>query len=503
MKQVSGGSTAQGRALFGDHLLLFTIALSALVSLVLGQRFVDMSTAWTVTAALSALAGVAYGVARGTTASRFVLTFVLVSFVMLHIQLARGMIELHFGVFVVLAFLLVYLDWRVIVFAAVLIAAHHVGFDRLQAAGYGFFCTPEAGLGRIVIHAIYVVFQTALEVALAQQMLRAAAEGEELRALVSRVNQRDGIALGSGVVAVSTPGAIALRDMLQRMQEAVAATRAGASDVEIASSEIASGNRDLSDRTEQTAVNLQQTAGRMSDLSETVHQTAAGARQASALAAEASAVAARGGEAMTQVVETMRGIEESSRRIGDIIGVIDGISFQTNILALNAAVEAARAGEQGRGFAVVASEVRSLAGRSAQAAKEIKDLIGTSLERVDRGSVLVDQAGSTMSEVVAAIARVTEIAKSISAASSGQAELASSVAATVTQMDQTTQQNSALVEEVAAAAAGLRVRAQELVRAVAAFKEESAAQPVTASFAPQHGAIDWSSGSMLPRLQGA
>ena len=488
----------QDRAIFGDRVLLFTIAFSALVSLGLGQRLVDTSTAWIVTAALSGLAGLAYGICRGTTASRFILTFVLMGLVMLHIHLARGMLEMHFGVFVVLAFLLVYLDWRVIVFAALLIAVHHFTFDRLQAAGFGVFCTPEPDLGKIVVHAIYVVFQTALEVTLAQQMLRAAAEGQELKALVSRVNQRDGIVLDSRGVEVATPGAMALSDMLRRMQDTVVATRAAASDVEIASSEIASGNRDLSDRTEQTAINLQQTAGRMSDLSETVHQTAAGARQASAFASDASAVAARGGEAMAQVVETMRGIEESSRRIGDIIGVIDGISFQTNILALNAAVEAARAGEQGRGFAVVASEVRSLAARSAQAAKEIKGLIGTSLERVERGSLLVDQAGNTMAEVVEAIGRVADIAKNISAASSGQAELAADVAATVTQMDQTTQQNSALVEEVAAAAAGLRSRAQELVRAVASFKEESSQRPEPASFTS-----GWS-GEMLPaRLQGA
>jgi methyl-accepting chemotaxis protein len=390
------------------------------------------------------------------------------------------MIEMHFGVFVVLAFLLVYLDWRVIIFGAVMIAVHHVLFDRLQAAGYGFWCTDAPSLWRIGVHAVYVVFQAGLEVALAAQMLRAAAQGEELELLVSRVDQADGIALGASDVAVATPGAVALRGMLQRMHQAVSAVRAGASNVEAASSEIASGNQDLSDRTEETAAHLQNTAGRMSDFSATVQQTAANARQASELAMNASVVAGRGGEVVTQVVDTMRGIDESSRRIGDIIGVIDGIAFQTNILALNAAVEAARAGEQGRGFAVVASEVRSLAARSAQAAKEIKALIGTSLERVDRGSALVDQAGATMGEVVDAIQQVAAIMKKISGDSTEQAALASGVAATVVEMDQTTQQNSALVEEVAAAAAGLRTRAQELVRAVAAFKEDAgraAAQP--------------------------
>lgn len=476
------------RALFGDKLLMFTIALSALASLFLGLQFVDSATANWATAILVAMAGAAFMLARGTTLSRFVLTFVLMSFVALHIQLSRGMLEMHFGVFVVLAFLLVYLDWRVIVFAAVQIAVHHVVFDRLQAAGYAFYCTPQPDLARIAVHAVYVVFQAGLEVALATQMLRAAAEGEELELLVSRVNQADGIALAAADVQVRTPGALALRGMLRRMDEAVSAVRAGASNVDSASSEIAAGNQDLSDRTEETAASLQNTAARMSGFSETVHETAASARQASELAGSASAVAARGGEVVTQVVATMRDIDESSRRIGDIIGVIDGISFQTNILALNAAVEAARAGEQGRGFAVVATEVRNLAGRSAQAAREIKTLIGTSLERVDRGSALVDQAGATMNEVVEAINRVAEIMKQISTASTEQATVASGVAATVVHMDQATQQNSAMVEEMAAAAAGLRSRAQELVRAVAAFKEESARGVVPQREAP---AVAW------------
>jgi methyl-accepting chemotaxis protein len=216
----------------------------------------------------------------------------------------------------------------------------------------------------------------------------------------------------------------------------------------------------------------------MSGFSASVKETAASARQASALAMEASAVAGQGGEVVSHVVKTMRDIDESSRRIGDIIGVIDGIAFQTNILALNAAVEAARAGEQGRGFAVVASEVRSLAGRSAQAAKEIKSLIGSSLERVDRGSALADQAGATMTGIVQSIQRVAEIMKKISADSTEQAAHAETVANTVTQMDETTQRNSGLVADMAAAATGLSSRAQELVRAVAAFKGEDAAAPV-------------------------
>jgi len=471
---MTGRTTAQARARFGDALMMGSIALAALVSVVLGSQFVEAATAWWGTGLLAGLAVAAFVLARGTTVSRFVLTFVLMAFVILHIQLSHGMIETHFGVFVVLAFLLVYLDWRVIVFGAALIAVQHVVFDRLQAAGYTFWCTPSPDFAKLAVHAIYVVFQSGLESLLAVSMLGAAAEGEELRLLVARVNQADGVALGAANVAVQAVGATALQQMLHRMHEAVSAVRGGAANLEAAAGEIASGTLNLSHRTDETATHLQQTAGRMSEFSGTVSQTAAGARQASDVAATASAVAARGGEVVTQVVQTMRDIDDSSRRIADIIGVIDGISFQTNILALNAAVEAARAGEQGRGFAVVASEVRSLAARSAQAAREIKALIATSLERVNRGSALVDEAGATMTEVVASIQQVARIMQAISTASTEQAQLASGVTATVVQMDDTTQQNAALVEEMAAAAASLRSRAQDLVRAVSAFKDEAA-----------------------------
>ena len=208
----------------------------------------------------------------------------------------------------------------------------------------------------------------------------------------------------------------------------------------------------------------------MEELSSTVRQNADNARQANQLAVSASGVAQQGGETVAQVVETMKGINESSRKIADIIGVIDGIAFQTNILALNAAVEAARAGEQGRGFAVVASEVRSLAGRSADAAKEIKALISASVERVEQGNDQVDKAGATMNEVVAAIRRVTDIVAEISAASSEQSSGVSQVGEAVTQMDQATQQNAALVEQMAAAASSLKGQAEDLVQSVAVFR---------------------------------
>jgi methyl-accepting chemotaxis protein len=261
----------------------------------------------------------------------------------------------------------------------------------------------------------------------------------------------------------------AMAAMQSSLSRVVAHVRESSESVETSSSEIAQGNHDLSARTEQQASALEQTAASMEELSSQVGLNADNARQANKLANSACAVATSGGEVVTQVVDTMKQINESSRRIADIISVIDGIAFQTNILALNAAVEAARAGEQGRGFAVVATEVRSLAGRSAAAAKEIKTLISASVERVELGSSLVDKAGSTMKEVVASIQRVTDIMAEISSASSEQAAGVAQVGEAVHQMDQVTQQNAALVEEMAAAAGSLKSQAHELVDSVAVF----------------------------------
>ena len=259
----------------------------------------------------------------------------------------------------------------------------------------------------------------------------------------------------------------ALRDLVDQVRNAT-------QNVSTASGEIASGNQDLSQRTEQTASSLQHTAASMTQLTGTVRQTADAARSADQLAASASQAASKGGAVVAQVVTTMSDIDASSKRIADIIGVIDGIAFQTNILALNAAVEAARAGEQGRGFAVVASEVRSLAGRSAAAAKEIKQLIAASVDRVEAGTRLVEDAGASMSEIVTSVQRVTDIIAEISTAASEQSDGIGSVGAAVAQLDQMTQQNAALVEQSAAAATSLNEQAARLAQAVSVFKLQSA-----------------------------
>ena len=275
----------------------------------------------------------------------------------------------------------------------------------------------------------------------------------------------------------------AVRSMRDSLLSTIANIKTSADTIATASQEIASGNLDLSSRTEQQAGSIEETASAMEELTATVKQNADNARQANQLAESASEVAIQGGSVVGQVVQTMEGITDSSRKIAEIIGVIDGIAFQTNILALNAAVEAARAGEQGRGFAVVASEVRSLAQRSASAAKEIKSLIDDSVAKVDTGSKLVEQAGATMTEVVASVRRVTDIVGEISSASQEQSAGIAEVGRAITQMDEGTQQNAALVEQAAAAAQSLQDQAATLAGLVGRFQTDGS-QARTVAAAP-------------------
>jgi methyl-accepting chemotaxis protein len=350
-------------------------------------------------------------------------------------------------------------------------------FAKTQADGMAQFADESAAMARsahelmLSLSVVAVLLSIGIGVLLTKSITRQiGGEPHDAVELAQRVAAGD---LGSAI-AIRPGDTNSLMARLQEMQlslaNVVSNVRQNAESVATASAQISQGNSDLSQRTEQQASALEETAASMEELGSTVKLNADNARQANQLSLGASAVAVKGGEVVGQVVDTMKGINESSKKIADIISVIDGIAFQTNILALNAAVEAARAGEQGRGFAVVASEVRSLAHRSADAAKEIKSLITASVERVEHGTALVDEAGVTMREVVGAIKRVTDIMGEISSASVEQSAGVAQVGEAVSQMDQATQQNSALVEESAAAAESLKQQAQQLVLSVAVFK---------------------------------
>ena len=302
------------------------------------------------------------------------------------------------------------------------------------------------------------------------------AEPSEVRTVVQAIQQGDLTVPVQVKAGDTTSVMVAVRDMQQRFHELVSAVRDNVDQRRTTSHDISTGNQNLGQRTEQAASSLEQTAASMEELTATVRQSADSARQANQLATTAAGTATKGGEVMQQVVSTMQDIHQSSQKIADIIGVIDGIAFQTNILALNAAVEAARAGEQGRGFAVVATEVRSLAQRSAEAAKEIKSLIQTSVEKVGSGAELVGNAGETMNEIVRGVQRVNDIIGEISSAAAEQSDGISQVNVAVSQLDHMTQQNGALVGESTAAADNLRNQAQRLAELIAVFQINSAAQ---------------------------
>ena len=467
--------------------MLMTLLGSGVAALAIGQYYGTLPLAIGGTALLLVTGAAAFWLGRGRALGWIVLTICNVAMVALHIQLGRGTMEFHFGVFVLLGLLLVYCDWRPIVLAAGLFALHHFGFDRLQAMGLGVYCTTEPNFLRTTMHAVYVVVQTGIEISLALRLYRAAAESAELVRLIRHVDRGEALVLDVSGVAVRAPNAVTLKGVVAKIESAMARVTSASTSIGQASTEIAAGSLDLSRRTESQASSLEQTAASMEELSSTVKTSATTAGEANQVAAGASTAAVQCGAQVGQVVATMQEIAASSNNIANIIGVIEGIAFQTNILALNAAVEAARAGQQGLGFAVVASEVRNLAGRSAEAAKEIQALISTSVARVETGARQAGNAGASMQEIVAQVQRVSRMINEISSTTNEQSMGIGQVGEALAQLDQVTQQNAALVEESAAAAETLKHQAAQLgdVLRVFTIADDAGSRRSPASAHPQ------------------
>jgi methyl-accepting chemotaxis protein len=408
---------------------------------------------------------------KGQTLSRVTLPVLGMAMVALLIHTARGHNEAHFAVFAFLAVLVVYRRAVPILAGAVAIAVHHLSFNYMQAWGWGPVCFTEPGFLKVVEHALYVVAESGVLLYLAARARAEFRTAEQLTALAENILGADGtVNLSVAHVTTTDPASRKLCEALEHIAAAMDQVRHASDTIRAASADISQGNMALQARTEQAASQLQETAAAVEEIAGTIRSSSDNARQANTLALKASDVATQGGTAVSRVVDTMAGIQNSSRKITDIIGVIDGIAFQTNILALNAAVEAARAGEQGRGFAVVAGEVRTLARRSAEAAKEIKQLITASVEQVESGSQLVGATGATIGDVVVQVKQVTDLVSLISTSSSEQNDGISQINTAINQLDQNTQQNAALVETTASSAMSLQQMADELSRAVAVFE---------------------------------
>jgi methyl-accepting chemotaxis protein len=454
-----------------DRWLLAVLAICELAAIGLSLYFSRIDLALGIGLPVVGIAAFLVLTQPGRLVTRLYMAFAFMAITALQIQLSQGLQEAHFGVFVSLAFLLAYRDWKPILVGAVTIALHHASFNLLQQWGWGPICFAQPSWALVAMHASYVVVQSALQIVMALELSHDARLGTELaRVTTSMRGSADRLCLDLSSVRVETPLGRDLLESIERIGAVMREVEASAASVRIASVEIAQGNGDLSERTEQTAANLQKTASSMEELAATVRQTADHAERAEALSLAASKVAVDGGQSVEDVVSTMAGITQSSRKIGDIIGVIDGIAFQTNILALNAAVEAARAGEQGRGFAVVAAEVRSLAKRSTDAAREIKLLIEESVARVEQGSQRVGEAGATMRRIVESVQETGSLIAEISRATQEQSAGVAHVNQAVGELDGMTQQNSALVEQSAAAALSLKDQAERLSHAVAQFE---------------------------------
>lgn len=468
----------------GDKLCLGVVGFCFAVSLGLAMAYEAWLSALLVGLPTLGLCAAAAFMLPGEKVTRLIYGAAFMVMAGLTIHQARGDIEWHFGIFTLLAILIVYRDWMVILTAATVIAVHHLLFNYLQAADVGVFIFDSgSGFGLVVLHAAFVVFESIVLVLVALSSHKEAVEAVETNQFGTYLT------LNEGVINLDIDTSGATSDFGKRFAQYVSALQGTVSDLDqradainSACAEIAAGNQDLSDRTEQQAASLEQTSAAMAQMMATAERNADNARSAHQLVEDAKNHAQKGGEVVGSAVSAMSEITDSSRKIGNITNVIDEIAFQTNLLALNAAVEAARAGEQGRGFAVVAAEVRNLAARSAEAAREIKDLIEDSVGKVEAGAGLVNESGETLQQIVSDVQHVSQMMSEISHASAEQTQGIQEVTQAATSMDQMTQQNAALVEEVTAAARQLEIQAEGMATNMRLFSlPENLRQEMTAS----------------------
>ncbi len=455
----------------GDSYMLAATLFGAAGLVWLGGRFGQLGLGAALAGALLAVAALLYMVARGSWFNSVAYPILLAGVVAAQIHITQGRAEYPFGAFVVLAYALAYRHWLPLLATAGAIAVHHVVFDRLQALGWPVWCQARPDLLGVLEQLSYLVSQAGFSVMMARQMRQESHLAAELDSITSGLSAMPGkVDFTTLAGSARTEAGGRLLGVLRTVRDATSLARRTAGTVSVASSEIASGNQDLSTRTEQAAADLQRTAAALEQLTATVRESSDSVGAASQRASEAARRAAEGETAADQLAGSMQAISESSRRVSEITSVIDGIAFQTNILALNASVEAARAGESGRGFAVVASEVRRLAKRSAEASREITTLIAKSSEQVEHGVAVGQQTRAALTGIIEEVRQVHALLTEVSAAATEQTAGIADVNRSVAALDQATQQNAALVEQSAAAADGLRDQATLLARAMGSFE---------------------------------
>jgi methyl-accepting chemotaxis protein len=452
-----------------DPAMLALVAANVLMALLIGQHGGELALALQASLGMAAVAGVAVVRYRGQVLSRTLVTLVLGGLVALQIHLARGALEFHFNVFVTMGLVLAWRDWRPVALLTGFYALHHIGFDRMLAAGLGTYCLSAPDPLRIALHIGFVAVMGVVLSYVAWRQGREAEESRELAFLVRAMGQDGPIRLRLDMVRSVTPAGQRLQLVQQRMAEAIGLVRDAAQSVRLASEHAAAGSAELMERTHTTAAGLKDAAMCLAQIGVIVSNSNQAADEAKGLSHQATTMADEGGRMVADVVESMQQIERSSKRIGDIVGVIDGIAFQTNILALNAAVEAARAGEQGRGFAVVAAEVRSLAQRSAAAAREIKGLIAASETTVAHGAGLVAGTGQRMQSLVQTVRHVGGLFDTITADASDHAQGLQMVTQSVDGLGTMTQDNTTLAERTGVTAQVLQQQVARLDEVLGGF----------------------------------